>query len=66
MAFWLKQAHDWIINEGPNKQHDQNKLIIHFIKVNDEFTLIVGPTINQTKTTIILNYSCTPKHLNRF
>ena len=26
--------------------------------------VIIGPTIKQMKTTIILNYSCTPKHLS--
>ena len=54
MEFWLKQAHGWIINERPNKQH----------KMIDGFTVIIGPTIKQIKTTIILNYSYTPKHIS--
>ena len=37
MSLWLKQAHGWIINERPNKQH----------AMNDAFTTIIGPTIKQ-------------------
>ena len=32
--------------------------------MNAVLTVILGPTVEQMKTTIILNYSYTPKHLS--
>ena len=48
-TIWLKQAHGWIKNARPNQEH----------KMNYTFTVIIGLTIKQMKTTTILNYSNT-------